>query len=122
MVATVVHRIVARGGTGLLEPTLIAMSLATGLTGTLLCIFGFTRAGRAIRFVPFPVIGGFLGATGWLMMMGAVQIVTDQPAALANFGAFLNLALTAKLAAGLLVAIALHFRFAVRRAPSFCQA
>ena len=84
MVATVVHRIVARGGVGLLEPTLIVMSLATALTGILLCVLGFARAGRAIRFVPYPVIGGFLGATGWLMMMGAVQIATDQPAALMN--------------------------------------
>lgn len=108
MVATVVHRVVAQGGSGLLEPTLLAISLATGLTGLLLCVLGFTPAGRAIRFVPFPVIGGFLGATGWLMMMGAVQVVTDQPASLTNFSAFLNFALAAKLAAGLLVALALH--------------
>ncbi len=109
MVATVVHRIVAQGGAGLLEPTLIAISVATALTGILLCILGFTHAGRAIRFVPYPVIGGFLGATGWLMMMGAVQVVTDQPAALANIGAFFNLALIGKLAAGVIVAVTLHF-------------
>ena len=36
MVATVVHRLVAHGGTDLLAPTLIAMSLATALTGLLL--------------------------------------------------------------------------------------
>jgi sulfate permease, SulP family len=117
MVATVVHRIVARGGTGLLEPTLIVMSLATALTGILLWILGFTRAGRAIRFVPYPVIGGFLGATGWLMMMGAVQIATDQPAALVNVGAFLNLALIVKLAAGALVAISLHLSLRRSKSP-----
>ena len=59
-------------------PTLIAMSLTTALTGLLLCVLGFTHAGRAIRFVPYPVIGGFLGATGWLMITGAMQVVTDQ--------------------------------------------
>ena len=52
------------------------------LTGLLLCVLGFTRAGRAIRFVPYPVIGGFLGATGWLMITGAIQVVANQRPAL----------------------------------------
>lgn len=117
LVATLVHRLVAHGGgTALLMPTLIAMSLATVLTGLLLCVLGFTHAGRAIRFVPFPVIGGFLGATGWLMMMGAVQVVTDERPALANMGAFVNATIVAKLAAGLAVAVILHL--ALRRSKS----
>ena len=69
------QRLAAAGGTDLLGPALIAMSLATALTGLLLCVLGFTHAGRAIRFVPYPVIGGFLGATGWLMITGAIQVV-----------------------------------------------
>ncbi len=117
MVATVVHRVAARGGTGFLEPTLIVMSLSTALTGVLLCVLGFTQAGRAIRFVPYPVIGGFLGATGWLMMMGAVQVVTDQPAALTNIGTFINLGLIAKLAAGVLVAITLRLSLSRSKSP-----
>ena len=72
------QRLVAGGDTDLLEPALIAMSLATALTGLLLCVLGFTHAGRAIRFVPYPVIGGFLGATGWLLITGAIQVVADQ--------------------------------------------
>ena len=63
MVATVVQRL-AQSGADPLIPTLVALALTTVLTGLLLCILGFTHAGRAIRFVPFPVIGGFLGATG----------------------------------------------------------
>ncbi len=116
MVATLVHRLVAYGGTDLLAPTLIAMSLTTALTGLLLCVLGFTHAGRAIRFVPYPVIGGFLGATGWLMITGAMQVVTDQRPALTNIGAFLDAAVAAKLAAGLIVAITLFI--ALRRSKS----
>ena len=78
LVATLVQHLVASGSSDLLEPALIAMALATALTGLLLCVLGFTHAGRAIRFVPYPVIGGFLGATGWLLITGAVQVVTDQ--------------------------------------------
>lgn len=116
MVATLVHRLAMHGGTEFLVPTLVAMSLTTALTGLLLCILGLARAGRAIRFVPFPVIGGFLGATGWLMILGAVQVAADQRPELANLGAFANVAIAAKLAAGLIVAIALHL--ALRRSKN----
>src|SRR5271154_4739305 len=67
LVATAVQRLVANGNTELLAPTLIAMSLATALTGLLLCVLGFTHAGRAIRFVPYPVIGGCLCAPGGVL-------------------------------------------------------
>ncbi len=59
LVATLAHRLVAGGATNLLAPTLIALSSATALTGLLLSLLGFTHAGRAIRFIPYPVIGGF---------------------------------------------------------------
>jgi len=108
LVATLVQRLVATGSTtDLLEPTLIAMSLATALTGLLLCVLGFTHAGRAIRFVPYPVIGGFLGATGWLMITGAIQVVTDQRPTLATIDAFADSAVALKLAPGAIVAITL---------------
>jgi sulfate permease, SulP family len=116
MVATVVQRLATDSGADPLLPTLIAISLTTALTGLLLCVLGFTHAGRAIRFVPFPVIGGFLGATGWLMITGAMQVVSDQRPALANLGAFVNVAMATKLAATLIVGVALHL--ALRRSKS----
>ncbi|MGA7330483.1 MAG: SulP family inorganic anion transporter, partial [Pseudolabrys sp.] len=64
-------------GDQLLKPTLIVIAIGSALTGILLCGLGLARAGRAIRFVPYPVIGGFLGATGWLVVSGAVLVVTD---------------------------------------------
>ena len=107
LVATVVQRLIADGTTDLLGPVLIAMSLATALTGILLCVLGFTHAGRAIRFVPYPVIGGFLGATGWLMVTGAVQIVTNQRLALGNLGAFFDASIAVRIGAAVVVAITL---------------
>src|SRR5580658_4468614 len=108
LVATLIQRLVASGSTDLLAPTLIAMSLTTALTGLLLCVLGFTHAGRAIRFVPYPVIGGFLGATGWLMITGAIQVVTNQRPTLTMIGAFANGVIAVKLAAGVIVAITLY--------------
>jgi SulP family sulfate permease len=115
MVATVVQRLV-HGGADPLVPTLIALALTTVLTGLLLCVLGFTHAGRAIRFVPFPVIGGFLGATGWLMITGAVQVVTDQRPVIVNLGTFVDGATIAKLSAAAVVGVVLHL--ALRRSKS----
>jgi SulP family sulfate permease len=108
LVASVTQRLAAGGATDLLAPTLIAMSLTTALTGLMLCVLGFTHAGRAIRFVPYPVIGGFLGATGWLMITGAIQVVTNQRPTLATIGTFANGPLAAKLVAAAIVALALN--------------
>jgi len=117
MVATLVQRLALHGGAELLAPTLIALSLTTALTGLLLLLFGVTRAGRAIRFVPFPVIGGFLGATGWLMIAGAVQVVTNERPSIVNLAAFGNIAIIGKVAAALAVALALQFAFRRSKSP-----
>ena len=50
------------------------------------------------------------------MITGAMQVVTDQRPMLANIGAFVDAATIAKLAAGLVVAVALHL--ALRRSKS----
>jgi SulP family sulfate permease len=44
----------------LLAPVMIVMALSAALTGILLFGLGLARAGGAIRFVPYPVIGGCL--------------------------------------------------------------
>jgi SulP family sulfate permease len=117
MTASLLRNLVAQGRNELVEPVVIAMSLATALTGLLLCVLGFTRAGRAIRFVPYPVIGGFLGATGWLMITGAIQVVTDQAPTYANIDHFLNVPIAEKLAAALALAVLLHIFLRRSKSP-----
>lgn len=116
MVATLVHRLTLQGSTNLLLPTVLTMAGATALTGALLSILGFTQAGRAIRYVPFPVIGGFLGATGWMMVIGAAQVISDEKLTLANLAAFVSPLILARLGAGVAVAVTLFV--ITRRAKS----
>ena len=101
-------RLVTEGNTNLLPPVLIVIALATAATGILLCFLGFSRAVRAIRFIPFPVMGGFLGATGWLMILGAIQVITDHRLTLTTLGEFSGAPIFSKLGAGLAVAVALQ--------------
>src|SRR5262249_60797912 len=78
LAAAMAAQLVAQGNSNLLPPILIVIALATAATGIVLCFLGLSRTGRSIRFIPYPVIGGFLGATGWLMILGAIPVITDQ--------------------------------------------
>ena len=79
LAASMVERIVAANPSApVLPAVLITLAITTMLTGAVLCGFGMTRMGRAIRYVPYPVVGGFLGATGCLILLGAVRVITGQ--------------------------------------------
>src|SRR5215472_1789945 len=108
LVAAFVEWLVANGASDhVLGPTLFLMALSSALVGILLCGLGLAGAGRAIRFVPYPVIGGFLGATGWLMVSGASQVITDMRLAAANVDALLSPASLSKLTAAAAIAVSL---------------
>lgn len=92
----------------LLAPVMIVMGLSAALAGILLCGLGLARAGGAIRFIPYPVVGGFLGATGWLMVNGAARVVTDQGLSISTLGNLIDPSVMAKLAATGAVAVALY--------------
>jgi sulfate permease, SulP family len=55
------------------------LSATTMITGFALLVLGWRRLGKLIRFVPYPVFAGFLAATGWLMISGAVNMATGVP-------------------------------------------
>jgi sulfate permease, SulP family len=93
----------------LLAPVMIVMALSAALAGILLFGLGLARAGSAIRFVPYPVVGGFLGATGWLMVNGAARVVADKGLSVSTIGTFLDPYVMAKLAATAAIALALYF-------------
>jgi SulP family sulfate permease len=108
LVGALASRLVAEGaGDRLLGPTLMALPLTGALVGVTLCGLGIARAGRAVRFVPYPVIGGFVGATGWLVTAGAVQVMTGYRLGLVGIGHFLDGLTLTKLAAGAAVAAVL---------------
>jgi SulP family sulfate permease len=104
LVATLAARIEASGANQtLLTATFVVLALSSALTGLLLCGLGWARLGRAIRFIPYPVIGGFLGASGCLMLMGVVNILTGYRPSLPNIAHLLGLESAGKLAAGMAV-------------------
>jgi len=53
-----------------------AIALTALLTGVLLTILGRFELGNLIRFIPYPVVGGFLAGTGWILLKGAIGIMS----------------------------------------------
>jgi SulP family sulfate permease len=108
LVGAVAQHLAAAGASDrLLVAALIVMPMSSALTGLLLCGLGVARGGRAIRFVPYPIVGGFLGASGVLMVSGACRVVIDHQLTVADLMAFLVPANATKLAAGAAVGMLL---------------
>jgi SulP family sulfate permease len=108
LVAAVTQQLALAGASDrLLVCALIVMPMSAALAGLLLCGLGVARGGRAIRFVPYPVVGGFLGATGILVVAGACQVVIGHRPVLAELAAFQDPANATKLAAAVGVGILL---------------
>lgn len=109
LASSTMERIIATDPSApLLAPVLITLGLTAVVTGIVLCGFGMTRMGRAIRYVPYPVVGGFLGATGCLILLGAVRVITGQRLQFATLGQFEDLMTLSKLAAACAMAVILY--------------
>jgi sulfate permease, SulP family len=58
--------------------TVIAATLVvTVLCGVVFLVLGWRRWGNLIRFVPYPVVGGFLAGTGWLLLTGGIYVTSS---------------------------------------------
>ena len=53
-----------------------AVVISAAITGVSLFVLGRLRLGGLARFLPYPVIGGFLAGTGWLLVVGALGLMT----------------------------------------------
>ena len=57
--------------------TVVAATLVvTVLCGILFLVIGRFRLGGLIRFVPYPVVGGFLAGTGWLLFSRGIYVAS----------------------------------------------
>ncbi|HWZ39594.1 MAG TPA: SulP family inorganic anion transporter [Bradyrhizobium sp.] len=98
-------------------PVVITFGLASIATGIALCCFGMTRLGRAIRYVPYPVVGGFLGATGCLILLGAIRVITGLRLQFATLDQFANVMTGYELTAACAMALVLYLTWHRSRTP-----
>lgn len=53
--------------------------VTTLLSGLIFLLLGVFKLGGLARFLPYPVIGGFLAGTGWLLVQGGIGIMANLP-------------------------------------------
>ena len=63
-----------------------ATMVVTILCGVLFLVLGVRRLGNLVRFVPYPVIGGFLAGTGWLLFRGGTDVASEVQVHLRTIG------------------------------------
>lgn len=78
--ASIAASLAGGAAAGALFPTVMVMligcSLAMGLVYLLLGIF---KLGGMVRYLPYPVMAGFLAGSGWLLIVGGVSVASDVP-------------------------------------------
>lgn len=98
---------------------LIAVVVGTLVTGATLYLFGVLRTGRWIRFVPYPVIGGFMAASGWLLAIGGIRLLTGVPVSLRVIADIAASGHLVNLVVGIGFAIAIHLIRKIRHFLAF---
>jgi SulP family sulfate permease len=89
------------------QTIMLIFTAATVMSGALLYGLGLCRWGSYFRFVPYPVIGGFLAATGWFLIAGGVRMTTGRTLSFSGLGATWTMIDVAKLAAAAAVLLTL---------------
>ena len=68
-----------RGGEIALATMVVAIALSSLLFGCTLFLLGVFRLGNLVRFIPYPVVAGFLAGVGWLLVRGSFTTMTSRP-------------------------------------------
>ncbi|SAL86180.1 sulfate transporter membrane protein [Caballeronia choica] len=78
--AGVASSVRANGGSpaAILLTVLISIALCSIVTGIILYAIGSSRRSRSLQFLPYPVMGGFLAGTGYLLLTGAFRVMTGR--------------------------------------------
>ena len=79
LASSIAAALAAKGGSNaqIILNILVALSVSTFLTGVLLYGVGALKLGQWLRFIPYPVIGGFLAASALLLIGGGIEVVTQ---------------------------------------------
>jgi len=107
--AALASSIPAAGGQIVLTTVLVSIAASALLTGVFFLALGTFKLGRLVRFAPYPVVGGFLAGTGWLLVQGSFDVMAGSPLTLANLPTLFQPEQLILWVPGLLFALALYF-------------
>ena len=81
------------GGTDatILVTVLVSIVLSSVVTGVVLYALGASKRGTMIQFLSFPVLGGFLAGTGYLILGGSFRMLTGESMRWSSLGKLVTL-------------------------------
>jgi len=92
-----------------LATVLVMITSITILTGLFFLFLGYFELGNLVRFLPYPVIGGFLAGSGWLLVRSSMNLLTDLPLGLSTLDALVEPAILLRWFPGLAFALVMIF-------------
>lgn len=85
-----------------------AIIFSSLLTAVIFILLGWFKASAFVRYVPYPVVGGFLAGTGYLLAKGGLGVMVDIPQTFANFPDFFAPDVLWRWLPGILFGVALY--------------
>jgi SulP family sulfate permease len=85
----------------------VTIGLTSVLVGLFFYILGKFKLGKLVRFIPFPVVGGFLAGTGWLIVQFSFSMMTDVDPTINNLSTFFTSEMLIRWVPGAVFAVAL---------------
>jgi SulP family sulfate permease len=79
MTAAIAAQMQTAGDDALFATVIVAIILSTTLTGIAFWFIGRFKLGQLVRYIPYPVIGGFMVGTGWALLVGGIGIMATTP-------------------------------------------
>lgn len=74
--ASLAQRLVSGSPELLFAHIFTTIALSTLMTGVCFILLGYFKFAYLVRFIPYPVLGGVLASTGWLLFTGGIQVTT----------------------------------------------
>lgn len=60
------------------------MGMSAAVTSVVFLTIGHYKLANLFRFMPYPVVGGFLAGTGWLLLSGSIGVMCNVPLSFAT--------------------------------------
>lgn len=98
---------VSASGEGTFFTVVAAIAITSLLSGIFFLALGLFKLGGLIRYIPYPVVGGFLAGTGWLLVRGAFGVMTDVSLSLSQLPYLFQAGVLIRWLPGLLFAVLL---------------
>ena len=101
MVAGVVAQLPTASPEEQCRAAIACLALVSLITGVILYLLGRFKMGDLLQYIPYPVIGGFLAGSGWLLAVGAFRVMVGHPITFAGLPELLEPGLVMKWIPGL---------------------